>query len=77
MSSSSLSPVVVPDCTVEDDIAPPRSKKSTLESILGDEFFITNQEEELVSTVSFNDLILSELSRFKAEPLLKLQGDVL
>ena len=76
-SSSSLSPVVVPDCTVEDDIAPPRSKKSTLESILGDEFFITNQEEESVTTVSFNDLILSELSRFKAEPLLKLQGDVL
>ena len=27
-SSSSLSPVVVPDRTVEDDIAPPRAKKS-------------------------------------------------
>ena len=25
-SSSSLSPVVLPDCTVEDDIAPPMAK---------------------------------------------------
>ena len=44
---------------------------------MGDDFFITNQKEESVTTVSFNDLILSELSRFKAEPLLKFEGDVL
>ena len=80
LRSSSHSPsVAIPECTIEDDdnIAPPSAKKSALESILGDAFFATSQEEESLTTISFNELILSELSRFKPEPLLKLQGDVL
>ena len=50
----------------------PVRKKCMLEKLLGDTFSNNNLENSVM--VSFNELVLAELSRYKSEPLLELDG---
>ena len=50
----------------------PVRKKCMLEKLLGDTFSNNNLESSVMA--SFNELVLAELSRYKAEPLLELKG---
>lgn len=49
---------------------PPPTKKCALEKLLGDTFS-SNRESSL--SVSLNDLVLAELSRYKSEPILEVK----
>ena len=50
----------------------PVRKKCMLEKLLGDTFSNNNLESSVMA--SFNELVLAELSRYKAESLLELKG---
>ena len=50
----------------------PVRKKCMLEKLLGDTFSNNNLESSVMA--SFNELVLAELSHYKAEPLLELKG---
>ena len=50
----------------------PVRKKCMLEKLLGDTF--SNNHLDNSVTVSFNELVQAELSRYKSEPLLELKG---
>ena len=57
------------DCN--DEHSPPtKKKKCALEKLLGDTFPSANHESSL--SVSLNELVLVELSRYKSEPVLEL-----
>lgn len=59
----------------ENDTSPPPHKKTALQKILGDSFFCTSNVDGV--TVTLHELILSEMSRYKAEPLLQLNEEAL
>ena len=60
----------ISDCN--DDHPPPtKKKKCALEKPLGDTFSSANPDSSL--SVSLNELVLAELSRYKSEPVLELK----
>ena len=60
-----------------DDTAQPK-QQSALQKLLGDSFFHSSDgDDQAPASVSLNELILSEISRYKSEPLVALDEKIL